>query len=126
MKNKIILVIVAALILLLCVGGLIPCGIKFIFGIPCPSCGITRAYLSLFKGDIGSAFLYHPLFWALPAAFIGAGLANKKAVKQAILVSCGILFIAVYIIRMITLFPDVPPMDFSHNAILIWIIERIF
>ena len=37
-----------------------------IFGIPCPACGMTRAYMSLAHLDIRGAFYYHPLFWSVP------------------------------------------------------------
>ena len=37
------------------------CPFKFITGLPCPGCGMTRATLSLFKGDMLSSFYYNPL-----------------------------------------------------------------
>ncbi len=40
------------------------CPLNFLFGIPCPLCGITRAFLSVLRGDFASAFYYHPL-WPL-------------------------------------------------------------
>ena len=44
----------------------ITCPIKFITGISCPGCGMTRAWLSLLlRGDLEAAFHYHPLFWIL-------------------------------------------------------------
>ena len=45
------------------------CIIKFIFGIPCPGCGLTRAWISVFRLDFSSAFEFHPLFWAVPIVF---------------------------------------------------------
>lgn len=44
----------------------IGCIFRFLTGIPCPACGMTRAYLSLFRLDFKSAFYYHPLFILLP------------------------------------------------------------
>lgn len=38
------------------------CPLDFVFGIPCPLCGITRAFLALLHGDISMAFYYHPLW----------------------------------------------------------------
>ena len=35
-------------------------------GLPCPGCGLTRAWLSLFSGSLTEAFTYHPLFFAPP------------------------------------------------------------
>src|SRR5437879_140164 len=42
-------------------------------GIPCPTCGATRCFLFLTRGQIGSAFLINPLaFCALAAASLFA------------------------------------------------------
>ena len=47
----------------------ITCPIKYVTGISCPGCGMTRAWLSLLRGDTAQAFAYHPLFLlVLPAA----------------------------------------------------------
>ncbi len=50
------------------VGALTLFGCPFlrIFRIPCPCCGVTRAWLSFFRGDIQTAFAYHALFPLLP------------------------------------------------------------
>ncbi|MCR5352830.1 MAG: DUF2752 domain-containing protein [Clostridiales bacterium] len=37
--------------------------IKYITGVSCPSCGMTRAYHCLFRFDFAGAFHYHPLFF---------------------------------------------------------------
>ena len=42
------------------------CLIKAVFGISCPGCGMTRAYLSLLRLDIAAAFRYNPMFWSIP------------------------------------------------------------
>lgn len=48
----------------------ITCPIKFLTGISCAGCGMSRAWLSVFRGDIHKAFYYHPLFWTLPLILI--------------------------------------------------------
>ncbi len=49
----------------------IPCFFRFFTGIPCPSCGMTRAFLSLLRLDFSISFYYHPLLIpALVAGFI--------------------------------------------------------
>lgn len=35
------------------------CGMKMVFGIPCPGCGGTRALISIFKGRLLDAFCYN-------------------------------------------------------------------
>jgi len=86
------------------------CPIKLFTGIPCPACGLTRAYVSLFKGDFAFAFYYHPLFFLLPAAlfcvifllYTEKTKSGKKARLPVIIFSVLIvlLFIAVYIFRL--------------------------
>jgi hypothetical protein len=48
----------------------IGCPLRFATHIPCPGCGMTRAFLSFFTLDIGKAFYYHPLFPLILAAAI--------------------------------------------------------
>ena len=48
----------------------IPCLFRMVFGIACPGCGITRAYISLLKLDFGQAFAYNRMFWAVPVCFL--------------------------------------------------------
>lgn len=61
----------------------INCIFKKLFGITCPGCGMTRAYLSLFKGDIKSAFEFNPMFWSVPILFL-AILRNGKITGRKI------------------------------------------
>lgn len=44
----------------------IGCPIYRVTGILCPTCGVTRAWLALFRGDVGKAFQYHALFPLIP------------------------------------------------------------
>ena len=44
----------------------LPCPFRWAFNIDCAGCGITRAYISLFKLDIKSAFEFNPMFWSVP------------------------------------------------------------
>lgn len=72
----------------------INCVFKKFFKITCPGCGMTRAYLSLFKGDIKSAFYYNPMFWSVPILFWGVlrnGKITGKKTADAIIYSLIIL-----------------------------------
>jgi hypothetical protein len=52
------------------------------FGIPCPGCGLTRATLALFHGDIRGALRLHPLVWLLGPLFVGfVGTATLDLVR---------------------------------------------
>ena len=42
------------------------CPLYELTGITCPLCGTTRAFLSLFRGQLRTAFLCHPLFPLIP------------------------------------------------------------
>ena len=44
----------------------IGCPIKFLTGISCAGCGMTRAYIAVFHLDLKSAVYFHPLFWIPP------------------------------------------------------------
>lgn len=129
MGNRIVkkyLPVIAAVLLLLAFAlfsepGL--CIFRRITGIPCPSCGMTRSYLALFSGNLKSAFLMHPLFWLVPVIF---GLLIYSYYKRAnftkVYIIIAIIFIVVYIVRMILYFPHSYPMDFDHSSL----IGRIF
>lgn len=55
----------------------IGCPIKFVTGVSCPGCGMTRAWLSALGGRLDLALAYHPLFWVLPLVFLLAALRDR-------------------------------------------------
>ncbi len=59
-KHIIYILAAIAAVLFLFVSG-IHCFFRFFTGVPCPSCGMTRAFLSLLKLDFYRSFYYHPL-----------------------------------------------------------------
>ena len=80
----------------------ITCPIKYVTGISCAGCGMSRAMLSLLRLDVNAAFHYHPLF-ALP--FVAAILfflrdRIPRKVLRAIFIVMVAVFIAVWLIRM--------------------------
>lgn len=100
------------------------CLIRDITGFPCPGCGMTRALLAAIHCDMAEAFRMHPLFWLPPimmlAAIILAWRASdiltiKKASRIGLVLI--IVFIAVYIVRMILFFPDVEPMTYQQQSL---------
>ena len=42
------------------------CPFRAVTGIPCPGCGMTRAWLSALAFDFSAAFSQHPMFWSVP------------------------------------------------------------
>jgi len=132
-KLKDVLIIGFSFILFLILGNGNLCYLKATLGIPCPGCGLTRSYLALFKGDFYGAFYYHPLFILPPLLFLIVVLHYKPNLKLKIInklynskwfwISMTVLFLVVYIVRMILFFPNVEPMTFNKNSILFRLIS---
>lgn len=86
----------------------VPCFFRFFTGIPCPSCGMTRAFSSLIKLNFRESFYYHPLLIpSLIAAFIAihmnvSALKFNKKICNTYLWVFIIIFFAVYLFRLIT------------------------
>lgn len=93
------------------------CLIRGTIGIPCPSCGMTRAIREVFSGDIINAFRFHPLFY-LPFVSIVLVYLNKRLLKIVLIITI-ILLISVYLFRMKVYFPNIEPMNMNEKAILI-------
>ena len=45
----------------------IPCPTSSLFGVQCPTCGITRSLMALLRGDVAQSIAYHPGGVALAA-----------------------------------------------------------
>ena len=84
----------------------IGCFFRFLFGVYCPGCGMTRAALSLLRLDAESAFRYNPMVWSLPlllAFYLFDGKMFKAAWINRLLVG-GVLigFVVCWIVRLMT------------------------
>ena len=97
-KNILVLFILIAIFYILDIG----CIFKKLSGLSCPGCGMTRAWLSFLKGDIGKAFYYHPLFWMM--IVIPAITLIRKRISDSlfkgILICCIVLLMVCYLIRL--------------------------
>lgn len=85
-----------------------PCIIKYITGIPCPGCYITRGVLAAFRFDFVAAWNYHPMFWSIPVLylyFIFDGSLFKSRILNngliALIIAC---FLINWVIRLFLLF----------------------
>ena len=83
------------------------CPIYAVFGVQCPGCGITRAYMAAMQFNFGAAFSHHPLFFIV-APLTGYVVFRNKLKKPlsgktetAILIVVSILFAGVYIYRIL-------------------------
>ena len=65
------------------IGGAIPffCPFKSLTGIPCPGCGMTRAMLSITKGDFRGAFGYNPFSFFLLFMVVFSVVPGRQAEK---------------------------------------------
>lgn len=54
--------------------GLPPCPLRAATGIPCPTCGTTRATVALLHGEVGIAFSLNPLATLAGMVFVLGGI----------------------------------------------------
>lgn len=131
-KDKIIKIILSAILIFLYmklfrnITGT-ACIMSATIGFPCPGCGMTRAWISFFKGDFIKAFKYNPLFLlvlfiAILCIFIYLKNIKLKSLEKIIFIIVA-LFLMVYIIKMVLYFPNVEPMTYNKNAFLPRIVD---
>ena len=119
-KRGMISAIVAVVILYIfldCFG--ITCPIKFITGVSCAGCGMSRAWLACLRFDFKKAFYYHPLF-IFPPCMVCVFLMRNKINAVIYKVFTGfvlLLFCAVYLYRMIAGNNDIVVFEPQHNII---------
>lgn len=99
------------------------CTLKLLTGYPCPSCGMTRSLIELMHFHLIESFKMHPL---LILVLIGVALYfyneyfNKKYSKVLIVygIITLVIFVIVYIVRMVNNFPGEEPFVYYDNNIL--------
>lgn len=104
------------------------CFIRSVFGIPCPGCGSTRAVAALCRGKLKEALYFHPLIF-VSLGIIAAhmfkfffkieirGKSNKR-VFDIFLFCLLLLYLGVYISRMILFYPNSEPMTYLGSSML--------
>lgn len=68
------------------------CIIRYFFGIPCPTCGMTRALLSLLKLELRAYFYYNA--FALPVFFSVIAIIFCKCIHKCF------LYLAIFILTL--------------------------
>ena len=97
------------------------CPAVLITGLPCPGCGMTRAFIRLLHLDFAGAWQMHPFVYLFMIFILWFGIRRyilgisdtKKAWK--ILAMLGILMILFYIWQMLRYFPGNPPMSYYYE-----------
>ena len=81
----------------------IGCPIKFLTGISCPGCGMTRAWLSLLSLRPDLAFAYHPLYWMAPLVFMLVYFRQKidSRLFQTLIIIALVSILTVWIVRLL-------------------------
>lgn len=82
----------------------ITCPIKFVTGVSCLGCGMTRAWLSALRLDWAGAVAFHPLFW-LPVPAVGLFLLRKRLPRWLVWTGGGAIcgaFCVVYLTRLLS------------------------
>ncbi len=102
------------------------CPIKFLTGISCPGCGMTRAVISVFRLNFKEAFHYHPLFLITPVMLCLFLLetAIKPIYYKIAWSMIFLMFLLVYIIRLFITPCDIVSIDMK-NGILLKLIHQI-
>lgn len=79
------------------------CIFRMLFHIPCPGCGMTRAYISLLHLDFAAAFSYHPMFWSVPILYLyllfDGNLFRRKILNRCVLLLIGAGFAVNWIMK---------------------------
>lgn len=103
----------------------IGCPTRFFTGICCPGCGMTRAVIHLAKGDIKGAIYYHPLVFTLPIIvilFLFKDRINKKFLNVVLIIII-VLFISIYMIRLVDINNEVVYADITKSIFYRFIIK---
>jgi len=89
----------------------------WLFGLPCPACGLSRAGFRLLRLDFVGAFNYNPSIFLVPFAVYAY---VKKNVP--LFVTVFVLVISIFIFRLMTSF-GVEPLVINRNALIFRFIE---
>ncbi len=79
----------------------ITCPIKYVTGISCPGCGLSRAWFHAVTLDLAGAFAYHPLFWLVPFAVMAFALEKRSRACRIAFYAIVAVAIIVYAVRML-------------------------
>ncbi len=102
----------------------IGCPIKFLTGISCLGCGMTRAWLSLIRLDFKNAFFYHPGFWLPPLGFPLFLFKNKisNKVYHFFIFTIITLLVIIYLIRLLQVNGDI--VVFRPKSSVLWQVAK--
>lgn len=97
----------------------VTCPIKYITGISCAGCGMSRAWIALLHFNIHEAFMYHPLFFLPPVVVIVMLLKSKINIKfyKIFMFTMAGAFVIVYLYRMFIGTGDIVVFEPQNNIV---------
>ena len=93
------------------------CPTMWLFGLPCPACGLTRAGVRLLRLDFVGAFSYNPSIFLVP---FGVYAYIKK--NAPLFATVFVIVVAIFIFRLMTSF-GIEPLVINRNALIFRFIE---
>lgn len=107
------------------------CPVVIITGIPCPACGMTRAFFQLLHMDFNGAFETHPFIYVIVILFLIFAFNRYVFLKKTpewlkwITILCFCSMIIFYIWRMMIYFPTQAPMNYYSDNLISKILRVI-
>ncbi len=96
------------------------CPLRFLSGIPCPGCGMTRAVWYALQLDFAYAWYYHPLFILAPLMVL-LFLFESYLPSKFIRITWGLMiaaFLLTYLLRLLIFKSAVVQIDIRSGAVL--------
>lgn len=69
-KDKLLVGVIFLVALVIMYVFKITCPMLQFLHIPCPGCGMTRAWIHALQFDFSAAFSYHGMFWSMPVLLL--------------------------------------------------------
>lgn len=106
------------------------CPMVIATGFPCPGCGLTRAALNIFKGNIRECIYYNPTIFIWVIYIVGVGferyVLDKTKIRkwQILLAIIAFITVVVYIYRMKLYFPNREPLIYNRNNLIYFMLNN--